>query len=122
MGRRSNAAKAVSKIIKIQKQPGFFGVLIKNGDKIIFSKSRVSKDEYLTLYLRNIESNITKHPEYTIEDIIEGYKNLWSKFTIISNYTDSYGYKWKNTPLPPKWIYNRVNIIFNKIKKNNDSK
>ena len=121
MGRRSNAAKAVSKIIKVQKQPGFFRVVIKNGDKVIFSKSRLSKDEYLTLYLKNIESNITNHPEYTIEDIIEGYKNLWSKFTIISIYTDSYGYKWKNTPLPPKWIYDRVNIIFNKIK-NNDSK
>ena len=84
MGRRSNAAKAVSKIIKVQKQPGFFRVVIKNGDKVIFSKSRLSKDEYLTLYLKNIESNITNHPEYTIEDIIEGYKNLWSKFTIIS--------------------------------------
>lgn len=121
MGRRSNAAKAITKIIKIKKQPGFFSVAIKNGDKVIFSKSHLSKDEYLNLYLKNIESNITKHPEYTIDDIIEGYKNLWSKFTIISNYTDSYGYKWKNTPLPPKWIYNRVNIIFNKIK-NNDSK
>ena len=53
--------------------------------------------------------------------IIEGYKNLWSKFTIISIYIDSYGYKWKNTPLPPKWIYDRVSIIYNKIK-NNDSK
>ena len=121
MGRRSNAAKAVSKIIKVQKQPGFFRVVIKNGDKVIFSKSRLSKDEYLTLYLKNIESNIINHPEYTIEDIIEGYKNLWSKFTIISIYTDSYGYKWKNTPLPPKWIYDRVSIIYNKIK-NNDSK
>ena len=35
MGRRSNAAKAVSKIIKVQKQPGFFRVVIKNGDKEI---------------------------------------------------------------------------------------
>ena len=74
MGRRSNAAKAVSKIIKVQKQPGFFRVVIKNGDKVIFSKSRLSKDEYLTLYLKNIESNITNHPEYTIEDIIDVIK------------------------------------------------
>lgn len=116
MGRRSNAAKAVTKIIKIQKQPGFFTVTIKKDDKVVFHKARIFKDEYLNLYLKNLESNITKHPEFTVEDIIKGYNNLWSKFTIISSYTDSYGYKWKNTPLPPKWINNRVNTIFNKIK------
>ena len=116
MGRRSNEAKAVTKIIKIQRQPGFFTVTIKKDDKVIFHKSKLSKDEYLSLYLKNIESNITNHPEFTVEDIIEGYNKLWSKFTIISSYTDSYGHKWKNTPLSSKCIYNKVNTIFNKIK------
>ena len=119
MGRTSNAAKAVTKIINIHKRPGFFIVTIKNSDgKVIFHKCKVSNEEYLDLYLKNLENNITNHPEFTIEDIINGYIKLWSKFIIISNYIDSYGHRWNNTPLPSKWIKNKVNMVYNTIKNN----
>lgn len=116
MGRLSKEAKAISKMAKMIKQPGYFTVVIQKDDKVIFSKRKLTKDEYLSLYLKNIEANITNHPEYTIDDIIKGYKNLWGKYIIKSVYTDSYGHKWNNTPLSDKSIFNRVSIIYNKLK------
>ena len=83
MGRTSNAAKAVTKIINIQKRPGFFIVTIKNSDgKVIFHKSKVSKEEYLDLYLKNLENNITNHPIYC--NIANFFKSHFLVFTFVS--------------------------------------
>ena len=49
MGRRSKSEKAIEKIIKIKREPGFFTVVIKKGDTIVFNTKRISKIDLIML-------------------------------------------------------------------------
>lgn len=118
MGRRSKSEKAIEKIIKIKREPGFFTVVIKKGDTIIFSTKHISKIDLTKVYLKNLEANITKHPEYTSKDILNAYKQLWSKYTILSTYTDSYGHRWtKGSFLADSWLLKYIDNVLESIKK-----
>lgn len=112
MGRKSKAEKAIVKLSKVVKQPGFFTVVIKLSDKIVFANKNISKIELTKVYLRNLQQNIAKHPEFTAEDILKAYKQLWSKYTIISRYTDSYGHVWTvNSFLADSWLLKYINNV-----------
>lgn len=116
-GRISKAEKAITAISKTIKQPGFFTVVIKLGDKVIFSNKRISKIELTKVYLRNLSENITKHPEFSAEEILDAYKKIWSKYKIISSYTDSYGHTWLNNSfLGDRWLITYINNILNSSK------
>lgn len=118
MGRRSKSEKAIEKIIKIKKQPGFFTVVIKKGDIVVYNIKQISKIDLTKVYLKNLESNIEKHPEYTSKDILSAYKQLWSKYTISSIYTDSYGHKWtKGSFLADSWLLKYIDNVLETIKK-----
>ena len=116
-GRISKAEKAVTAISKTVKQPGYFTVVIKLDDKVIFSNRHISKIELTKVYLRNLAENIAKHPEFTAKEILDAYKSLWSKYKIISSYTDSYGHTWlRNSFLGDRWLITYINNILNSSK------
>jgi hypothetical protein len=110
MIRKNLVAKAM------KRQPGYFVVLVKDlKDNIKFYKTKVSKDSYLKLYFRQLEENKSKHPEWSIEDLYNCYKTMWStKFKLSSDYIDSYGKKWNNTPLSKKTCIEYLNNEINK--------
>lgn len=100
----------------IEKTPGYFQVLIKDtSGNIKFYNKKLLKKDYLKLYFKNIDDNLKNHPDWTKEEIISKYKNIWSSFQILSDYVDSYGHKWKNTHLSDKacleFITNKLNEI-----------
>ena len=118
MGRRSKSEKAIEKIIKIKREPGFFTVVIKKGDTIVFSTKRISKIDLTKVYLKNLGENISKHPEFTSKDILNAYKQLWSKYTISSTYTDSYGHRWtKGSFLSDSWLLKFTDNVLETRKK-----
>lgn len=110
MIRKNLVAKAM------KREPGYFVVLIKDlDDNIKFYKTKVSKDSYLKLYFKRLEENISKHPDWTTEDIYNNYHNMWStKFKLASDYIDSYGKKWGSTPLSKKACIEYLNNVYNK--------
>lgn len=120
MGRISKSEKAVKNIVqqKIIKQPGYFSVVIKKDDTVIFSNRKISKVDLTKVYFKNLENNIKNHPEYTAKDIVNIYKKLWSKYKIHSVYTDSYGHKWtKNSFLADSWLVSYVTDKLNEFNK-----
>lgn len=115
MARKSKATKAVEKIIKVVKQPGYFLVLIKKDDKNIFYNTRLSKDKYLELWFKGLKENIEKHLDWSVEDFVSKYNNIWSNFTVLSDYVDSYGHKWRQTPLSDNYKKEYVEKMINDL-------
>lgn len=117
MGRKSKSEKAIEKFAKVEKTPGYFTVSIRKEDgTVVYSNRKISKADLTKVYLRNLETNIAKHPEYDAKEILQAYHNLWSKYKIISVYTDSYGHKWtKNAFLSDTWLLTYIdNVLGNK--------
>lgn len=113
MGRKSKSEKAIEKFAKIEKTSGYFTISIrKQDDTVVFSNKKISKIDLTKIYLKNLKANISKHPEYNAKEILQAYHNLWSKYKIISVYTDSYGHKWtKNAFLSDTWLITYINNV-----------
>lgn len=77
---------------------GFFRIYITKGDKVVFS-GKTDKQNFLKLWFKNLETNITNHPDWSAEEINSAYDMLWNNFTVLSDYVDSYGHIWKDTNL-----------------------
>lgn len=99
-------------IPEVKRVPGYFSLLIIKDGKRIFEKHKLSKEDFYKIYFRNLEDNIKKHPDYTVDVLLDSYKALWSKFEIHSKYTDSYSHLWNNT-MPSD---NMMKTYLNKIK------
>lgn len=77
---------------------GFFKIYISKGDKVI-ANGKINKSDFLKFWFKNLSSNITNHPEWSAEDFNSAYNTLWSNYTVLSDYVDSYGHIWKDTNL-----------------------
>lgn len=74
-----------------------FYLMTANGNSLL--AKNVDLKTFLSKYFINLEQNIKNHPEYTIPDIIDKYKEVWNNLgTIRSYYTDSWGHKWACFP------------------------
>ncbi len=100
-------------VILKKREPGFFKLTIKKGDTIIFNNNKLDKLSFYKIYFKDLETNIKNHQDWKAEDFLNAYKNLWSKFTILSRYVDSYGHLWNNTMPPDKWLIQYLNESIN---------
>lgn len=94
--------------------PGYFSLIVRNGDKVIISYPKLSKEEYIKVYFRKLENNIIANPNMTAEDILNTYRKMWSKFDFKSWYKDSWGHTWSNQIPSTKWKW-MINYLNNKI-------
>lgn len=78
----------------VKRTSGYYNLLVKKEDKVIISKSKLSKKDFCKLYFQKLEDNLTKYD--TPEELLEAYKTLWSKYDIKCNYIDSWGHLWED--------------------------
>lgn|SRR5574344_377135 len=71
-------------------------IITDSNDKVTFSNSKLSKDKFMELYFQNITTNLEKHKDWSLEDFVQQYKNLWSKYKFQCDYIDTYGHVWSN--------------------------
>ena len=109
--------KRTKEIPVIKREPGYFSLLIIKDGTRIFEKHKLNKEDFYKIYFRNLKENIEKHPDYTVDKLLESYKTLWSKFEIHSKYIDSYGHLWDNTMPSDNMMKNYLNKIKYEITK-----
>lgn len=123
MKTKKNNKKIIIRMPKDVHIPGYFSLVVRNGDKVLLSYPKLSKEEYAKIFFKKLEENIKNNPNALAEDILKGYIKLWSKFNFKSWYKDSWGHTWANQ-IPNihwKWMINYLNNKIYEITSNKET-
>ena len=116
------AKKIKDEIPDIKRTPGYFNIKILGPDGKVRGKSRMDKTQAFDFYFVGLDKNLASLREKYgnindtfAQDILDKYKNLYSKYKFKFQYVDSWGHLWegKYARLPDKWaleyLKNKIN-------------
>ena len=114
--------KIKEEVPDIKRTNGYFNIKILGPDGKVRGKSGMDKTQVFEFYFvgltKNLQSLREKYGDINdtfAQDILDKYKNLYSKYKFKFQYVDSWGHLWegKYAKLPDKWaleyLKNKIN-------------
>ena len=114
--------KIKEEVLDIKRTNGYFNIKILGPDGKVRGKSGMDKTQVFEFYFvgltKNLQSLREKYGDINdtfAQDILDKYKNLYSKYKFKFQYVDSWGHLWegKYAKLPDKWaleyLKNKIN-------------
>ena len=114
--------KVKEEVPDIKRTNGYFNIKILGPDGKVRGKSGMDKTQVFEFYFvglsKNLQSLREKYGDINdtfAQDILDKYKNLYSKYKFKFQYVDSWGHLWedKYAKLPDKWaleyLKNKIN-------------
>ena len=114
--------KIKEEVLDIKRINGYFNIKILGPDGKVRGKSGMDKTQVFEFYFvglsKNLQSLREKYGNINdtfAQDILDKYKNLYSKYKFKFQYVDSWGHLWegKYAKLPDKWaleyLKNKIN-------------
>lgn len=114
--------KVKEEVPDIKRTNGYFNIKILGPDGKVRGKSGMDKTQVFEFYFvglsKNLQSLREKYGDINdtfAQDILDKYKNLYSKYKFKYQYVDSWGHLWegKHAKLPDKWaleyLKNKIN-------------